>query len=95
MTTQYHDRLIHAATAYDRRRAGKKGYNHYALGQYFARIEEVEADVAAGATIRQALLAAFSDRLLDAMLVGVGEPKFTMDEKNSRFGRVTYQPAAR
>ncbi len=87
------DKLIHAATAYDRRQARGKRYNPYALAQYFQRIDEVMADIEAGATPREALLAAFSDRLLDALLVGIGEPKFTMDEKRATDGRWTYQPA--
>ena len=87
-----HSALIHAATAYDRRRAGKPGYNHYALPQYFGRIDQVEADIAKGATVRAALLAGFSDRLLDAMLVAVGEPKFTREERDR--GHSYYHPAA-
>ena len=87
-----HSALVHAATAYDRRRENKPGYNIYALSQYLGRIEEVEADIAAGATVRAALIAAFSDRLLDALLTAVGESKHTRDEKS---GGYMYVPSVR
>lgn len=87
-----HTALVHAATAYDRRREGKPGHNVYALAQYLKRIDEVERDIAKGATVRRALIAAFSDRLLDAMLKAVGEPKHTRDEK---YSGVVYVPASR
>jgi hypothetical protein len=86
------NKLIAAASAYDRRRTTKPGYNIYALAQYFARIDEVLADIDAGATPRAALLAAFSDRLLDALLVGIGEQKHAKEEKTAAW---SYQPAAR
>lgn len=86
------NKLIAAASAYDRRRAEKAGYNIYALAQYFMRIDEVISDINAGATPRAALLAAFSDRLLDALLVGIGEPKHVKEEKTAAWA---YQPAAR
>jgi hypothetical protein len=73
-----HSALIHAATDFDRRQGPKA--NPYALGQYFQRIAEVEADITKGIPIREALLAAFNGRLLDKLLVAVGEPKFTHDE---------------
>lgn len=84
--------LVHAATAYDRRREGKSGYNHYALAQYLKRIDEVCDDICKGATPRAALIAAFSDRMLDAMLKAIGEPKHTRDEK---YAGVVYVPASR
>lgn len=86
-----HSALVHAATQYDIRQARGKYHNPYALAQYLMRIDDIDKDIAAGAKPRAALLAAFSDRLLDAMLKAIGEPPFTLDEKRS--GRVTYQPA--
>lgn len=86
-----HSALVHAATAYDRRREGKPGHNIYALAQYLARIEQVESDIGAGAPVRAAILAAFSDRLLDAMLTAVGEPKFKPGEPKHGWA---YQPVA-
>lgn len=79
--TPYHDKLIHAATAYDRRREGKRGHNIYALSHYFRAIEDAETLIAGGMAPRAALLECFNDRLLSAMLKAVGEPDFTMAEK--------------
>ena len=86
------NKLIAAASAYDRRRANKPGYNIHALGQYFARIDEVISDIDAGATPRAALLAAFSDRLLDAFLKGIGEQRHTKQEITAAW---SYEPVAR
>jgi hypothetical protein len=36
-----HDRLIHELTALDRRERNRKGWNPYALGQYFQAAEGV------------------------------------------------------
>lgn len=86
-----HSALVHAVTAYDRRRAGRQGYNHYALGQYLIRLEEVERDIAAGASVRAALCAAFSDRLLDVCLKAVGEARAEAADKT---GGWAYRPVA-
>lgn len=79
------DKLVSAATAYDQRceaqeRRRRYPVNIYRLGHILGRIDEVMADIEAGASPRAALLAAFNDRLLDALLKAVGEPKFTRDE---------------
>lgn len=79
-----HDALVHAATAYDRREATKRGYNHYALAQYLMRIDEVEEDMASGTAPRAAMLKAFNGRLLDCMLKAIGETKFTRDEMSAQ-----------
>lgn len=86
--------LVHAATRYDVRQSRGKRYNVYALAQYLARIDDVCADVERGATPRAALIAAFSDRLLSALLKGIGEADFTADEKRAASGRWTYRPAS-
>ncbi len=86
--------LVHAATQHDIRNARGKRYNHYALAQYFARIDEVCDDIAKGANPREALLAAFSDRLLDCFLKAIGEPKFTLEEKRAPRS-VTYRPTTK
>jgi hypothetical protein len=88
-----HDKLVHALTAHDRKQAGKPSYNPYALGQYFARIEDIDKDIAAGANVRDALTAAFCGRLLDVALKAVGESKSTIDEQQNRGW--TYRPASR
>lgn len=87
-----HNALIHAATQYDIRQSTKPGYNAYALAQYFGRIEETERDIANGATLRAALVAAFHGPLLNALLRGVNQPKLGAEEK--QFGRVVYIPAS-
>jgi hypothetical protein len=75
-----HDKLVHAVTAYDRRRLGKRRYNIWALPQYLGAIERVEADIANGKCLRQALVSNLSDRLLDACLKAVGESTATLNE---------------
>jgi hypothetical protein len=50
-------KLIHAVSAYDRQQSTKRGYNHYALAQYFMRIDEITADIANGADVRKAISA--------------------------------------
>ena len=84
-----HAALVHAATQYDIRQSRGKRHNPYALAQYLTRIDEVEADIAAGATARAALCAAFSDRMLDCLLVALGEPKHSRDELDRGW---SYQP---
>lgn len=56
-------KLIHAVTEYDRRESRKPSYNMYALPQYFARVDEIMADVAKGADIGAAIHAGFTGRL--------------------------------
>lgn len=74
------DKLIHAATEYDRKQSTKRHYNPYALGAYFERIDEVCADIKSGKPMREALLDGFNDRLLTIMLKAVGEADFTAAE---------------
>jgi hypothetical protein len=88
-----HDKLIAALTAYDRKQSTKRDYNHYALAQYFARVDDVHADIAAGASVRAALVAAFCGRLLDVCLKAVGESKSTDDDQ--RLKSLSYRPATR
>jgi hypothetical protein len=73
-------KLVHAATEYDRKQEGKRGYNPYALLQYFVAIDQAIAHHESGKTIRQALVSNFCDRLLDCLLKAVGEPKSTKGE---------------
>ena len=86
------DQLLSAATAYDRRQSTRRGYNPHALGIYFERIDEVCADVQRGASVRRALCAGFSDRLLDHLLKAVGEAP----SKPEELGRaVVYEPVTK
>ena len=66
--TDLRTRLIHAATAYDRRQENKRGYNRHALAQYFAAIDAAMDMIAHGATVRQALERTVCDRLFDTLL---------------------------
>jgi hypothetical protein len=77
------DALIHAATDHDRRASSRPGFNPYALAQYLARIDSVCVAIERGLTPRSALLAAFNDRLLDRLLTGIGEPRFTRAERDA------------
>lgn len=85
------DTLIHAVTEYDRRESTKRGYNHNALGIYFIRVDEICADIAAGADIRAAIVAGFSGRLADACLRACGLA-ITSNQEN-KGGAWHYQPA--
>ena len=69
-----HTRLVMAATDYDRKQGGKRGYNRYALAQYLGALQQAEQEIAGGSTARQALVSNFSGRLLDALLKAAGEP---------------------
>lgn len=87
-----HTALVHAATQYDIRQARGKRYNRYALAQYLMRIDDVEQDITAGADPRQALCAAFSGSLLNAMLKAIGASSPTQDELTGAGKSWTYQP---
>jgi len=60
----FHDQLIGALTEFDRKQSGKRGHNPHALAIYFARADEVETDIAAGAAPADAVAAGFSGSLL-------------------------------
>jgi hypothetical protein len=89
MHTTIKAKLILAATQYDVRKSKGKRYNVYALGHYYGRIDDVMADIEAGAKPREALIRGFSGSLLDALLKSIGEPKHTLAEKNAR---IFYEP---
>jgi hypothetical protein len=84
--------LIHAATRYDERQSKKANYNHYALPQYFARIDDICTDIEAGATPREAIVAGTSGAVLAAFLRGIGETKPTNDELRGTGKGWTYKP---
>jgi hypothetical protein len=60
---EIHCKLVHAVTNYDRKQSTKRGYNVYALPQYFAALDEVLKLVDAGKMWPQAISAVFNDRL--------------------------------
>lgn len=80
-TKEIQSRLASALTQYDAAQSKRKGWNPHALGIYFERLEAVIADMESGTAPRQALLAGFNDRLLDVCLKAIGEPRFTIQEK--------------
>lgn len=86
------DKLIHALTEYDRKQSKRRAYNPHALGIYFNRLDEVCADIDRGASVRQALLNGFNDRLLDVCLKAVGEPLYTRDQMHAQ--SIYYVPAS-
>lgn len=61
------DKLIHAATEYDRKQSARRGYNPSALAQYFAAIDETMSAVEKGVSIDHALENHFNDRLLTVL----------------------------
>jgi hypothetical protein len=86
-----HERLVHAVTAFDAKMSAnpKAQQSIYALGHYLKRIEEIEADIAKGASPRAAIIAGMSGQLCNAVLRGIGEKGITKEESDSKFGRVT------
>lgn len=72
--------LQHAVTQYDAKQAKRAGYNRNALGIYFTRIDDIMADLANGADLRQAIIAGFLGRLADTCLKAVGLTKTVTGE---------------
>ncbi len=78
MTMTLRQKLNHAVTEYDRRqearaKKSKRGYyNHYALGIYLGRLDEVCNEIDGGADIRKTIEANFNDRLLTCVLKAAG-----------------------
>lgn len=58
-------RIAMALTTYDERARKRKGWNSYALPQYFGALERADEAVKAGATWRDALRDEFCGRILD------------------------------
>lgn len=83
------DILISAVTQYDRKQSAKRGYNPYALGIYFARVDDIMRDIEAGADVRAAIVAGFTGRLADHCLRALKLPITTKEEA---FGSPVYRP---
>jgi hypothetical protein len=88
--------LIHAVTAYDRKQANRRCYNIYALGQYLIRVDDVLADIDAGANPFDAINAAFHGPLLAHVTKTVqkAHPDIAPATKPKNEGAWTYQPVA-
>lgn len=76
----FKSRLLSVLTDYDRRQSARAGYNPRALGIYFARADDICADIAAGTEPRAAICAGLSGRLLDFVLKRMGLPVSTSAE---------------
>lgn len=89
----YREKMVAALTAYDRRQSSRKGYNPYALAGYLGRIEEIAADIEAGADPRKAICAGFCDRVCAAALKACGLPAYTRDAAMA--SGIVYRPVTR
>ena len=81
MIDTIHYKLLHAVTDYDRKQSTEPGYNVYALSLYLGAIDRAERRIEEGQSLRQALVASFTGRLLTVVLKAVGEPKATDTEQ--------------
>jgi hypothetical protein len=66
------DKLVAAVTAYDRRRANKPGFNHYALSMYLNSVDNAVNAIGAGTPVEAALRDQFIEPLLTAVLKAAG-----------------------
>lgn len=90
-----HSALIHAATRHDDREAKGKRYNPYALAQYLRRIDDIEADIAKGASPKDAIMAGTHGTLRSALLRAVGENADHSEVRHgNHLGMPTYKPAS-
>lgn len=89
---ELHDKLVNAITEYDRKESRKRYYNPHALALSLGRLRDVEEDIRRGASIRNALIAGFCGRMLDALLKAAGEEKSTKEDQ--RRGTWYYLPAS-
>jgi hypothetical protein len=71
---EIHMQLLHAVTEHDRKQAGNRFHNPYALALYCAALERVDDKLKAGADLESTLYQEFNDRLLDVCLKAVGLP---------------------
>lgn len=76
--------LIHVATRHDAKEAKKAHHNKWALSQYFARIDDICADIEKGANVRDAVIAAFTGRLLRNCLKQLNLPELKDGEHTKR-----------
>ncbi len=88
------DTLLHAVTEYDRKQSKKRGYNHYALAQYMTRVDDVLADIEAGANPFEAINAGFCGPLLAHVTktVARSHPDISPASQPKVEGAWTYKP---
>ena len=70
MTTQK-NKFISAATQFDERNSRRRGWNPYALPQYFAAIDSICADIEGGLNVEAAIGKYTNDRFRDVLLKAV------------------------
>ena len=66
------DKLISAATQFDERNSKRKGWNPYALPQYFAAIDSICEEIEKGLDVRSAIGNFTNDRFQDVLLKAAG-----------------------
>lgn len=71
----HHQRMVHGLTEYDIKQSSKRGYNHYALGQYLQHANEAHNELKQGQPIEKVLPNHFQDRLLTHMQKRLGVPQ--------------------
>jgi hypothetical protein len=96
-----HDKLSHAVTAYDikqemkARRNPRACHNVHALSQYLLRVDDIIADIAAGASVDAAICAGFTPGALrTACLKACGFAASTVESSGSYKGLPVYKPAS-
>ena len=72
-----HNKLVSALIQYDEKESRKKHHNRHFIGIALGALETAEEDIAAGVTVRTALVNNFCGRLLDILLKTVGETPST------------------
>lgn len=85
-------RLDSVVARYDEKQSRKPHHNPYALPQYLERVDAIMADIASGATPRQAVIAGFTGPVQDACLHALGEPPATTEEQSPFY---VYVPASK
>lgn len=102
MTADIRRALLHAVTAFDRKQEERAArnprayHNAHALAQYLARVDDVLADIEAGATPTDAIVAGFSPGALrNACLKAIGGKSDNREAHDSYLGLPTYRPARR
>jgi hypothetical protein len=66
------DKLISAATRFDERNSRRRGWNPYALAQYFAAIDGICNAVDNGMSVESAIARFTNDRFQDVLLKAAG-----------------------
>jgi hypothetical protein len=66
------DKLISAATRFDERNSRRRGWNPYALAQYFAAIDGICNAMDSGLSVQSAIARFTNDRFRDILLKAAG-----------------------